>query len=91
MKTFRGRDPKIVEILNNLCDMIDKYDEMDKDLEGVLYLGREEMHALKTVSPQDISIDVNYETGDIKLWNFPIVPVAKHSYAALAPSKVWRR
>ena len=91
MKKFRGDDPVAVSILNKLCDIIDRYHEQDIDLEGILYLGRKEMRAIYTIDSMDFSIDRNIETGEIRLWGFPIIPVNKDTYAALSPSIVWRR
>lgn len=91
MRRFDGVDSIAVEILNNLVGMIDKYKQEDLELEGILYLGRKEMRAIYTIGPGDISIDRYIETGELRLYGFPIVPVARNTYAALAPSKIWRR
>ena len=91
MKKFRGNNPIAVEILNNLCELIERYKEEDKELEGILYLGRKELYAIFTIAPEDSSINRNLQTDELELWGFPIVKVLKDSYAALAVSKIWRR
>ena len=74
-------------ILNSILRMIDMYELENKELDGVIYLGRKEIRAIHSIQFGDISIDRNIETGDIKLYGFPIIPVAMDTYAALAPSK----
>ena len=91
MEDFRGSDPIAVEILNNLLNMIRRYEKMDRDLEGVLYLGRKETRAIYTIAHGDTSVNRNMETGEIELYGFPVIEVVRDSYAALAPSKIWTR
>ena len=84
MREFRG---DYSGILNSILRMIDMYGLENKELEGVIYLGRKEMRAIYSVPFGDISIDHDIKTGDIRLYGFPIIPVAMDTYAALAPSK----
>ena len=86
MERFRGTDPRAVDICNKLQDIICEYIKENTELKAILYLGAEEMYAVQTITRGDPSIDRDLVTGEVKLYGFPIVKVAKSSYAALCPS-----
>lgn len=86
MERFRGTDSVAVNICNRVQDIIRDYTRKDTKLDAILYLGIEEMYAIKTIEPEDISINIDLETGEIELYGFKIVPVMRDSYAVLCPS-----
>lgn len=87
-REFRGEDPIAVEILNELCKLLDQYALQDQTIEGVLYVGRKQARALNTIVFDDPAIDRNVQTGETRLFGLLVVEVPEEDFAGVHPTHI---